>query len=51
MQEKGKGERGFGWDAYFTPTGHNTTYSEMGSEKFLISSRAKAIAQILRKLV
>lgn len=50
LQAQGRGEQGFGWDAYFVPTGHSATYGEMGSEKFSISSRAKAVAQMFRKL-
>lgn len=48
LQAHSRGEQGFGWDAYFIPTGHRATYGEMGSEKFLISSRAKAIAQMFK---
>jgi non-canonical purine NTP pyrophosphatase (RdgB/HAM1 family) len=50
LQAQGRGEQGFGWDAYFVPTGHGQTYGEMGSEKYTISSRAKAVAQLVKKL-
>jgi non-canonical purine NTP pyrophosphatase (RdgB/HAM1 family) len=50
LQVQGSGEQGFGWDSYFVPTGHGQTYGEMGSEKYTISSRAKAVAQLVKKL-
>jgi non-canonical purine NTP pyrophosphatase (RdgB/HAM1 family) len=50
LQAQGRGEHGFGWDAYFVPTGHGQTYAEMGANKSNISSRAKAVARIVKKL-
>jgi XTP/dITP diphosphohydrolase len=50
LQSQRRGEQGFGWDSYFVPTGHSQTYGEMGSEKHTISSRAKAVAQLVKKL-
>lgn len=50
LQAQGRGEQGFGWDSYFVPTGQSQTYGEMGADKHTISSRAKAVAQLVKKL-
>jgi XTP/dITP diphosphohydrolase len=50
LQSRGRGQQGFGWDAYFIPSGHNQTYAEMGAKKSEISSRARSVARIIRKL-
>lgn len=50
LEAQGIGEQGFGWDAYFVPTGSYHTYAEMGSNKHSTSSRAKAATQVAKKL-
>lgn len=44
---QGRGEGGIGWDPHFTPDGLQLTYSEMGEEKSLTSSRAIAATELL----
>lgn len=40
-----RGERGFGYDPIFTPTGHDVTFAEMDpAEKHSMSHRARAFA-------
>lgn len=46
-----RGERGFGYDPLFIPTGENRTVAEMtDEEKNAISHRANALAAILEKI-
>jgi XTP/dITP diphosphohydrolase len=43
-----RGERGFGYDPVFVPTGHDRTYAEMDpAEKHAISHRADAFAKLV----
>ncbi len=43
-----RGERGFGYDPVFVPTGHSVTFAEMDpSEKHSMSHRARAFAQMV----
>ncbi len=47
-----RGERGFGFDPIFIPTGSNKTFGEMSlEEKNLYSHRAKAVKKVLRWLI
>ena len=46
-----RGDRGFGYDPLFIPTGEKRTVAEMSDdEKNAISHRAKALAELLSKL-
>lgn len=46
-----RGDRGFGYDPIFVPTGETRTVAEMtDEEKNAISHRANALAELLRKL-
>ena len=46
-----RGERGFGYDPLFIPTGETRTVAEMtDDEKNAISHRANALAELLAKL-
>jgi XTP/dITP diphosphohydrolase len=51
ITENRRGERGFGYDPLFVPTGETRTVAEMtDEEKNAISHRANALALLLEKL-
>jgi XTP/dITP diphosphohydrolase len=46
-----RGDRGFGYDPVFVPTGYDETFAELGeTTKNRISHRAVAIAELRRRL-
>ena len=46
-----RGDKGFGYDPMFVPTGHDITFGEMDpAEKHRISHRAQAFARLLKAL-
>ena len=46
-----RGDRGFGYDPIFQPTGHNITFGEMEApEKHAISHRAQAVRKLVAAL-
>ena len=46
-----RGERGFGWDSIFVPTGSARTFAEMApAEKDAVSHRSRAWADLSEKL-
>ena len=51
ITEHRRGERGFGYDPLFVPTGETRTVAEMtDEEKNAISHRANALALLLEKI-
>jgi XTP/dITP diphosphohydrolase len=47
-----KGNKGFGYDPLFIPTGYRSTFAELGSEvKNEISHRAKAVSKLIAFLM
>ena len=47
----GRGDKGFGYDPFFAPTGHKRTFGEMApQEKHPLSHRGKALVQLMEFL-